>query len=152
MRHSAAWPTAAMAAASLIAAAGPAAHAQGGKATATTPQLDYQMDGYRDERLTYDSAPEGYRQPAVSTVPGQPVPVPAVAGAPPAAALPSATSVPTVTAPATTAAASTPTPAPPPTPPTKPDPAYIGSGMIVNGWYYPPPQVTTIVTEYGPAR
>ncbi len=33
-------------------------------------------------------------------------------------------------------------------PPSKPDPAYIGSGTVVNGWYYPPPMVTTTVTEY----
>jgi len=101
---------------------------------AATPRLDYRMDGYRDEQLTHDSRGEDYRGRWVGTWYG---------------------------ADGTTYsgtyeggfdASGQPAPAPAPAPHTEPDPAYIGSGKVVNGWYYPPPVVTTTVTEYAPAR
>lgn len=132
MRFCALW----IAAAPLLTTIAPAAHAQGNRAATATPQLDYQMDGYRDERLTYDSAPEGYQGRSNGIEPGQP---------------PQAQSMAAAAAPPPAAGAAT-VPPPAPSPATKPDPAYIGSGMVVNGWYYPPPQVTTVVTEYAPVR
>lgn len=119
-------------AASLMATGTPVAHAQdrGATPSPTPPRLDYQMDGYRDEQLTYGSTPKGFQPRSLPAVPGQPAAAPSVA-APPATA---------------------PSPTTPASPPIKPDPAYIGSGLVVNGWYYPPPQVTTVVTDYAPAR
>ena len=106
-----------------------AAHAapQGGQGTVTPtpnqPRLDYQVETRSDEQPSYDSERTGYRGSG-SSQQGYGVPEQGPA------------------APDTASA--------PALPPSGPDPAYVGSGTVVNGWYYPPPMVTTTVTEYEP--
>jgi len=103
-------------------------------AEAAPPRLDYRMDGYSDEQLTYGSRGEDYRGRWVGTwygADGTTYSGTYEGGFDPAAQ---------------------PAGAPVPTTHTEPDPAYIGSGKVINGWYYPPPTVTTTVTEYRRAR
>lgn len=116
-----------------LTATAPSALAQD-KGAAAAPRLDYRMDGYRDEQLTHDSRGEDYRGRWVGTWYGADGTTYSgtYEGGFDANGLPAPTSA--------------------PAPHTEPDPAYIGSGKIVNGWYYPPPVVTTTVTEYAPAR
>jgi len=104
------------------------------EAMTASPRLDYQMDATRDEQVSYSGT--GNRQPGrwVGTwygADGSSYHGTYESGAPASAAAP-------VT--------------PVPASGTAPDPAYVGSGKVVNGWYYPPPQTTTVVTEYKPVQ
>ncbi len=99
-----------------------------------SPRIDYQMDATRDEQLSQNSGSQQGRPVGTSLTPNSG----AHKGTHDAGVLAATTSAPPATG--TTV------------PANGPDPAYVGSGKVVNGWYYPPPQTTTVVTEYVPTR
>ena len=105
------------------------------------PRLEYRMDGYRDDKVTYDSVPNSYRGRWVGTWYG-------ADGSRYSGTYEGDFSGNTNgrdLAQGSTAS-------PPVTYYEPADPALYGSGLVVNGWYYPPVVETRTVIEYLPAR